>query len=223
MGFLLPLVFVSCYAGMLLLLTRSLGIGYGLVTYVLLVGLLTCFGGWLLKGSDVGRVSWRNRVAGFCLPWTGWVGGGTLSQLLIKNGLAGFIFGVAVLGIERTNWFPATVSASADPPSIYDWGLLVATWICWLSLLGAWLWMLKTFLTRHSDVRSVLNRQRSVWLPILIPPLAIAASIACRTMGFAWWGLGVVAAPLLYVLLPVLLIIAVMLWHVLSGKPMRWN
>lgn len=223
MGLVLLLVFVACYAGMLLFLTRSLGVSFGLVTYAGLVGLLACIGGWLLKGSEVGRVSWRNRVAGFCLPWTGWVGGGTLWLLLIKNGLAGFLFGAAVLGIERTNWFQTTVSSSADPPSIYDWGLLIATWICWLSLLGAWLWMLKTFLTRHSDVLSVLTRQRSVWLPILIPPVAIAASITLRTWGFEWWGLGIVAAPLLYVLLPILLIIAVMLWHVLSGKPIRWN
>jgi hypothetical protein len=147
--------------------------------------------------------------------------------MLIKNGLAGFVFGVAVLWLQRTNGllFPASAATGtpADSPSIYDWGLLIATWICWLSLSGAWLWILKTFLNRHSEVLSVLTHQRRVWLLILAPPVAIAASITFRAMGFPWWGLGVAAAPLLYVLLPVLLIIALMLWHVLSGKPMRWN
>jgi len=227
MRFLLPLIFVVCYAGMFLLLTQNVGVGVGLIIYVLLVGLFTCCGGWLLKESAVGRVSWRNQVAGFCLPWTAWVGGGTMRSLLLKNAVAGIIFGLAVLVAEQTSWFQFHNGGSTDgsgvPASLQEWGLYLATWTCWLILSGLWLWMLKTFLTRSSDVLSVLTRQRGIWLPILVPPVAIAASIILRVTGFPWWALLVAAAPLLYVLLPVILIIAVMLWHTVSGKPMRWN
>lgn len=227
MRFLLPLFFMACYAGMLLLLSRNVGVGVGLAIYVLLVGLFTCCGGWLLKESVVERVSWRNRVAGFCLPWTAWVGGGTMRSLLIKNAIAGIIFGFAVLAAEHTSWFQfqngVLTDGTAAPASLQEWGLYLATWTCWLILSGLWLWMLKTFLTRSSDVLSVLTRQRGIWLPILVPPVAMAASITLRATGFPWLALLVAAAPLLYILLPVMLIIAVMLWHAVSGKPMRWN
>lgn len=227
MGFLLTLVFFACYAGMLLLLTRSFGVGVGLVLYFLLVGVVTYSGGWLLRQSAVGEVSWKNRVAGFCLPWARWVGGGTLPTLLVKNCLAGFIFGAVVLLVEQTNGFRFSKSGSTGSTggqtSIHEWGIQVSTWICWVVLLGAWLWMLKTFLTHSSNVLSVLTRERGIWFPILAPPVAVAASITLSAMGYPWWGLVVAAAPLCYVLLPVLSILAIMLWYAVTGKPIRWN
>ncbi|MBL8890067.1 MAG: hypothetical protein JNL67_08820 [Planctomycetaceae bacterium] len=227
MGIILPLLYAACYAGLLVVLTHRSGIGVGLVVYACSVGAGTGFGGWLLQRSEVGRVTWRNRVAGFCLPWTGWVGGGTLPSLLVKNWLAGLVFGVAVLWADQSNWFQVPITDSTNGTgnlaSIQEWGLYVSTWTCWVVLAGAWLWMLRTFLTRSSNVLSVLSRERGIWFPILAPPLVIAASVTLRATGYPWWGLAVAAAPLLYVSFPVLLIIAVMLWHAITGKPMRWN
>lgn len=227
MGFLLQLVFVACYAGIIVVLTRSFGVGVAAMVYFLLVSVFTYCGGWLLRQSTVGEVSWKNRVAGFCLPWTGWVGGGTLRSLLVKNFFTGIIFGVVVLLFEQANQFQFHTNGSAEgtggPPRVREWGLQISTGICWIILLGVWLWMLKTFLTRSSNVLSVLTRERGIWFLILSPPVAVAASITLRATGFPGWGLAVAAAPLVYVLLPVLLIIVVMLWHVVTGKPMRWN
>ena len=227
MGLLLPLAFVTCYAGIILLASRIFGVGVGLTIYVLLVGLFTAVGGWLLKKSVVGQVSWKNRVAGFCLPWTSWVGGGTMRSLLVKNAIAGFAFGLVVLVVEQANWLQLQKMVSNDDPAgaatMQDWGLFLTTGTCWLVLAGGWLWLLKTSLTRSSDVLSVLTRQRGIWWPIVIPPVAIAASITLRATGFPWLGLLVAVAPLLYILFPVLLLMAVMLWHAVSGKPMRWN
>lgn len=218
---------IVAHAGLSLVLSRQLGLMIGLLAYSVVTFAITCLAGWLLQGSAVGTVTWRNRLAGLLLPWPVIVGGGSLRAMLVKNQLASILFGIAVVACDqiRTGTIVAGigVDAVAEPASWWDGAVFYLTMMCWAILLGAWLWMLRSFLTHHSVPLTALREKRGIWLPLVLPPLAVAASVALVLSGNPWAGLLSVGLPIVVMLMPVLPMVAVVLFHYITGKPIRWN
>jgi hypothetical protein len=166
-------------------------------------------------------------VAGLFLPWTSLVGGGSLHSLLLKNQLAAVAFGAAIVVYDQMN-LQATVNANqpAFAEGSGGWlasGLWWVTLSCWFVLLTGWFYLLRTCLRQQTDLVSVMLGRSGLWLPLVIPPVAVGISLALLVTGNPWHSLLVVVVPLLMILLPVLLMVAGICYHYLIGKPIRWN
>jgi hypothetical protein len=103
---------------------------------------------------------------------------------------------------------------------------VVILWVTvagWIVMAIGWLWMLRSIVANRSDMISVVLNRQGTWMPLLLPPVIVAASIALRVAGRSWIALAVVGVPLLILFTPVLLMLVVVLMHYVMGKPMRWN
>lgn len=147
--------------------------------------------------------------------------------MLVKNQLASMLFGIAVVACDQiragTNVAGAGLGTVAQPASWLDGTVFYLTLMCWAILLGAWLWMLRSFFTHHSKPFSALLEKRSVWIPMVLPPIAVAASVALVLAGNPLGGLFSVGIPIVMMLMPVLPMVVAVLFHYITGKPMRWN
>jgi hypothetical protein len=227
MGWLMWLLTVLLYASLAVIATRGIGIALGIVSYSLTVVVFVAIAGLALKGSTVGSITWRNRLAGWLLPWTKWVGGGQLHSLLIKNATVSILFGWLMIWCDQNGLLHELVGLTAsDNSRRISWIQLAVLWTtvgCWLILALAWLLLMRSWFKSQLNVLSVLLKGRDNGLPFLLPPASVTASIALRYAELPALALAVVAIPLLITTGPVLLMMAVFLWHHLRGKPIRWN
>lgn len=208
-------------------LTQRSGWGGAVVIYSLLVAAMTGSAGLLLRSAATESITWRNRLAGWLLPWTAWVGSGTLTGLLIKNGCLSLFFGWGTIMLTAFGWSAAlhpTVSVSEDGQSM-GWQYFVAglTFICWLTLGIGWVQLCRNLIgQRLGQAWRGSSHRRSEWL-MLGTPLLLIASVTLRQFGLAGWALTLVLVPLLVILFPVLAMSVVLLYHWAIGKPIRWN
>jgi hypothetical protein len=208
-------------------LTQQLGWGGAVVTYSLLIGAMTGLAGLLLRSTTSDSITWRNRLAGWMLPGSAWVGGGTLSMLIFKNGCLSLLLGWAtilltVLGGDATFKSPV---ATAETAQSIGWQYSVAglTFICWLMLGIGWLQLCQNWIgQRLGQPEGGSRHWQSTWL-MIGAPLLLLASVTLRQFGLAGWALTLVLVPLLVILFPVTVMSAVLLYHWLIGKPIRWN
>lgn len=208
-------------------LTRRLGWGGAVVTYSLMVAAMTGLAGLLLRSANSDFITWRNRFASWMLPGTAWVGGGTLSMVMLKNGGLSLVLGWATILLTVLGWngvFQSTVATSEGGQSL-GWQYSVAglTFFCWLVLGIGWLRLCQNLVgQRLGQPRSGSRYWQSEWLVIGIPLLLIA-SLSLRQFGWVGWALTLVLVPLLVILFPVLAMSALLLYHWAIGKPIRWN
>jgi hypothetical protein len=226
LGIVIWLAIIVVQAAGAIALSRYFGIVVGGLLYAL--AMISCVGlaGLLLLNVTVESVTWKNRVAGVCLPWSTFVGGGQLSHLLVKNAVAALAFGALVVLCDRLKLFHRGSGANAVGETHMHWSEVVILWVTvagWIVMAIGWLWMLRSIVANHSDIISVLLNRQGTWMPLLLPPVIVAASIALRVAGRSWIALTVVGAPLLMLFTPVLLMLAVIVMHYVMGKPMRWN
>ena len=227
MGWLIWLLAVLLHAAYAVIAVRALGYPFGIALYLLSIVLFMVIAGTALKSSTVGSITWKNRLAGWFLPWTHWVGGGQLSTLLIKNAAVSMLFGVLMIWFDNNGLLHELIGIkSIDKSSRFTWVELVVLWATvasWLILSVAWLLLMRSWAQNQLNVLSVLVKGPGNWLPFVLPPAAISASIVLRYAEFPFWALAVVAIPLLITTGPVLLMLAVFLWYHIRGKPIRWN
>jgi len=208
-----------------IVLTRQLGPIAGVGAFAALVVAAVLLAGGLIRHAPIDRVTWRNRVAGLLLPWSMILGGGSLKALLIKNMVAGTLFGICVITIDALNLKPIPTPAT-DAPAYPGWTqtlVFVLTVASWITLLIAWLWILRIHLGKISEPISTIILHRRVKFVLLAPPIAIAASIALRYFSYNLAALLIVGLPLLIVLGPLLLMTLLLLSYAMRGKPIRWN
>jgi len=208
-------------------LARALGWATGVAAYVLLVGLMTAAAGLLLRSLKVDKVTWQNRLASWLLPWAGWVGGGTLGSLLVKNGLTSVILGVLVVwSDQRSPWETWLTVRNGDRVATSDWVSLavsVLTFSGWVAISSGWLWWIRCLIGRNFVTGFSALKDQGIWWPLWGAPVVLAASYLLRQAGQFWLALGVVAVPLLILLTPVLFMLVVILGHYLTGRPIRWS
>jgi hypothetical protein len=196
-------------------LTSQMGFFVGFAIYTILTTSMTGFAGWLLHRSEPGEITWRNRLAGTLLPWSMWVGSGSLTSLLTKNAAISAVFGCLIAFCNPWNGFAhqgGDIHGEGGEGNGWT-NMLVSgmTLLCWIVLLVAWLRLLQNIAARP------------LWPSLGFPPMAVGTSIVLRYLGMPWLALTVVAMPIFLVLLPVTLMIAGLLMARLTGKPVRWN
>jgi hypothetical protein len=211
-------------------LYKMLGVGWALAAYIAVCGASALCGCYLLHTSKTNSVTWKNRVAGWLLPWSLIVGGGSLQHLTIKNALAASMFGIAVILWQHTakptvptvdNGAGETTltTTSTWAHTLVDGGILLG---CFILLLG-WGLLLRAQLKHTSEpITTLIMHRRQAW-PLITPPCAIGLSLVLRSLDFSWWALICVWGPLLFILMPVILMMLVLIGHTILGKPMRWN
>lgn len=100
-----------------------------LLTAAIIAAILSLAGALLLRSCPLGQITWRNRLAGWLLPWGYTLGGGQLGGIALASAAvwtllaAGAIFATTVPPAAAT---PAGQGAPAAP--ISAWWLLLA-WI----------------------------------------------------------------------------------------------
>jgi len=227
MGFVLLTLSLAAQAVCAVALVRGYGIAAGLVLYAMLTLASSCIAGWLLRISTNGTVNWKNYIAGFLLPWSQFVGGGQLHTLLIKNALTSMVFGsIIVVGDQLSVLCMLRSPETSAISERTNWLILAIGWLtvgCWVVLLAAWLTMLRSFVKHQSNLISTLFSMRGFWMPLLVPPVAVGISVALKIYGQTWAALLFVGIPLLILLFPVILMLSMILYHYLIGKPIRWN
>jgi len=226
MRLLFCLVPISVQALIVVLLTRQFGPVAGVSIFVGWVLLSVLVAGALLRTTVVQQMSWKNRVAGLLLPWSMIAGGGTLKALLIKNALAGCVFGVIVVVVDallQNNSSIIQAPADSSTPQWVSKAILVVTVLGWLIMLVGWLWVLRAQLAGRSEPISTLILRRSVRIPLLVPPIAIAASVALSYFGHPVFAMLIVMLPILFILGPLLAMLLMVLIYTILGKPIRWN
>ncbi|MEZ6036663.1 MAG: hypothetical protein R3F29_04230 [Planctomycetota bacterium] len=172
-------------------------------TYSTAMIALAATGCAVLRTSAVQRITWRNHVAGWCLPYAQAMGGGTLTRVAASSLLGSAVVGGAVLGL-------LALRAGDAPPS---WPLLAA----WLLNVLSLLFLVATRTRRY--VRGAPGTRRGRWLLVLVLS-QLAASVALHLVG--WPGTAALAAclPQLLLLLRTILVLAAML---MAGRNARWN
>ncbi len=210
-----------------LAMSRAFGPWAGGALYALLMCITTVIAGQLLRHSQIGRVTWRNRMAGLLLPWSMIVGGGSLTALCAKNAIASIVFGWTVIVCDQMNLFGFAVIPNSQSVSLAErWfalSLSAATVLGWLLAAGGWLMILKSYLSHRTEPITSLITHRNKRLPLFLPPVAIGASMLLRYKGVHGLAFWVVWIPLLVITLPVILMLLVILSYWIRGKPIRWN
>lgn len=145
---------------------------------------LALVGCLVLRTTAVQQITWRNHLAGRCLPFAQCMGGGTLAQVFVSSVLGsaavgGFVFLFVWLG-----------QRGAPPP----WPLAIAFGIDALTLLS--LATMQTRLYRHSAPSRKVGR----WL-FLVVVLQIVISTMLHLSDRSWLAAAVAALPQLVLLL----------------------
>lgn len=180
LGFVSPLVLPGAAAwGFAQVLTLPSAIAAFLAT-ILGLALVGCL---VLRTTAVQQITWRNRLAGRCLPFAQCMGGGTLAQVFVSSVLGstavgGFVFLFVWLGQRGT-----------PPP----WPLAIAWGIDALTLLA--LATMQTRLYRHSAPSRKVGR----WL-FLFVVLQIGSSTMLHLSDRSWLAAAVAALPQLVLL-----------------------
>jgi hypothetical protein len=223
---LINLVQFAFFALVVILLLRWFGLWTGMAIYVAIV-LAGSLSAWqLLSSSEIGTATWKNVVAGWLLPWTSLMGGGSLTALLIKNALASIVFGIGIALCLELNLLEPAPSADAPSGEKASWLLRVLVWLTaagWITLLTGWIWLMKSSSSGRSEPISTLILHNRLAIPLLIPPVVLIASVVLQFFGHYWLALSVVWIPLGIILLPVILMALALIAHTLAGKPIRWN
>jgi hypothetical protein len=171
--------------------------------------LLACgMGVLLLRTSEVGRVTWRNRVAAYLVPWGVRIGGGKLWPIPVVSWLTWLSVWAAVALL--------TPPPADEPPTGWEVAARVALGVAWLIdgvALGYVVGTLPQCFPSGSGGRSLRV------IAAVITGL-IVASVACHLFGLTAAGLLVAGGPPLLVGVGYGLFLAVLL---VFGRNTRWN
>lgn len=124
-------------------LIQSLPCWLALLTAALLAAALSLAGALLLHNCAVGQITWRNRLAGWLLPWGYTLGRGQLKGIALVSGTVWTLLAAGAIFATMVTPSTATVAVQGAPPAatvpMSAWWLLLA-WIvdggCVLYLLG---------------------------------------------------------------------------------------
>lgn len=139
---------------------------------------LALAGCFVLRTTAVQRITWRNHVAGRCLPFAQCMGGGTLGQVFLSSLLGSAAVGGGVLLLVHLR------QRGALPP----WPLGLARLADALMLL-----FLATSQTRRYR-RGAPTQKRGRWLYLFVM-VQIVVSVALHLAGHSWTATIVAGAP----------------------------
>lgn len=171
---------------------------------------------WLLTTVQAGEIGWKNRLAGYVLPWGYKLFDGRLGWIAVASWTGWVLLGLAailpnLLGGPK----PAPGVTPASSPASPNWNLaLVTAWV----VDGALLLLLATTFLKNFGFGS--HEGRSLLLPMGFLAAMIGGSAVLWSLGHPRTALAVAAGPTLAVAVAYGLFIAMML---IFGRNARWN
>lgn len=204
---------VAAIAALALLLSWQFGAWPALGIIAVIAALCCGLGTLLLKASTVGKVTWKNRVAGYLLPWGFTLGGGQLPGISLVVWLSWLLIAAFTLAVAR--YSPSTASVGWGRA-----GVIWLTWTSWLILGGTALLLLYRFVQFS---RGGGSAHPGVTKALLLTGVLLLVSIGAFAAGYPWLALLIAGVPIVLTLLPVTVLLLLMLGAKLSGKPVRWN
>lgn len=170
-------------------------------------------GALVLRATRVGEVTWRNRLAGFLLPWGYFLGRGQLPGIVLGCVLVwAALAGAVLLGHGVQPAAPIGAQPANVAPGL-SWWLLIA-WI----VDGACLIYMIGMLRKHFVPASQVTRTQGKLVLLLVAMLA--GSIALHLGGNGGLALTVAGGPTLLVGGGYGLFLGFIL---VFGRNMRWN
>lgn len=167
----------------------------------------------LLRNAEPEKITWRNRTAGWLLPWGYRIGRGKLLAIAVVSGIVwGILLGLGVLLAQPA---PAMVR-EAPAPFLPDMALvlLVLAWI----VDGAALFYLLGMLSQNSSLSQPPGSTQLKTAAFVC--FLLAASIGCHVTGRSGAALWIAGLP------PLVLGILLGAWFAVLlslGKNARWN
>jgi hypothetical protein len=203
------------------LLAARLGPWFGLAAWAIVMGVLCTTIAYILRHGPVGMITWRNRLAGYVIPWGYRLGRGKLAPITIIAWSIWVGIGVATILVFRLNAPGANVAATGASAAASDSGrhpvlgaILLATWIFYGAMIVRQLgYIFYQFRTYSSGRRT------------MIQVTVIMVAIIATTGGL--WLAGRHASAVWLAAAPLLIIGAgfgvVILAFLIFGRNMRWN
>lgn len=179
-------------------------------------GALAVTGAMLLRSAQVGQITWRNRAAGFLLPWGYVLGRGKLPGIVIAcTAIWSALAAAVLLSLVETANVPSptpVVAPVAAAGASTPWLLLA--WI----VDGACLCYLLGTLTKYFAPHAQVTRTQLKLVLVLVTMLA--GSVVLHLAGHTWLALLVAGGPVALVGGAYGLFLGVIL---LFGRNVRWN
>lgn len=181
------------------------------------VAALVCsLSAWLLTTVQTGEVGWKNRLAGYVLPWGYKLFDGRLGWIAFASWSVWVLLGLAaVLPTLLGSPKPGPGMAPATLPGTPQWSLaLIIAWV----VDGALLLFLATTFLKNFGFGS--SGGQSLFLPMGFLAAMIAGSAVLWSTGHSRLAVAVAAGPTLAAAVAYALFIVLML---IVGRNARWN
>lgn len=202
-------------------LLHGVGRWTGLTVWIAFMGAACAASAMILRTAKLGELSWKNRQAGYLLPWGYGLAGGKLQKIALFSWLGWVLVGagVAVMMAPTPSAAPtppAAASSASSAGPVWRW-LVFGAWAINASaiiyLLGT---LLKNFSPGSSSGRSLI---KVMALMILVT----GASVALHFAGYPRWAVLIGGAPMGLLGLFFGIYIGLILSASAVGKPVRWN
>lgn len=205
MRFLYPAALILLAAGICGELAMRVKAWLALLIWAGGMGLLCAAAAWCLKKAPMGRLTWRNKLAGYLLPWGYKIGRGKLLPMTLAAWAIWIMIGVGTIVLAA--W--PMGAASAHP---YLAVMIFVSWVVLGGLAVRQLGLIPTFGSRSG--RMSLLQSAAVALGLM------AASAVLWLTGRPGWALLTAGGPIAFVGGGYGLFLGVMLT---VGRKARWN
>lgn len=199
-------------------LLHGVGRWTGLALWIALMGAACATSAMILRTAKVGELSWKNRQAGYFLPWGYGLAGGKLQKIALFSWLGWVLvgLGVAVMMAPTPSVAPTPTATASSAGPVWRW-LVFGVWAINTSaiiyLLGT---LVKNFSPGSSSGRSLIKV-----MALMI--IFTSASVALHSAGYPRWAVLIGGAPMGLLGLFFGLYIGLILGASAVGKPVRWN
>lgn len=185
-------------------------------SWAAVTALVCSLSAWLLSTVQTGEIGWKNRLAGYVLPWGYQLSNGRLGWIAVASWSVWVLLGLAaVLPVLLGNPKPVPGAAPAASSGSPSWNLaLVIAWV----VDGALLLFLATTFLKNFGFGS--SGGRSLFLPMGFLAAMIVGSAVLWYLGHSRLAVAVAAGPTLAAAVAYALFIALML---IVGRNARWN
>jgi hypothetical protein len=200
---------IAAGAGITWALATVAGPWVGFVIWAMAIGVGCAVGAFLLSRAPAEQITWRNRVAGFLLPWGYALGRGKLAPIGAAAWAIWVLIGLGAVLVFRSAHPAGAVQAAAPSAAGAHWVIAGCLFACW-ALYGA----LILRLIGHTS-----GRQRML-KPIGVMLVLVGVSVALWLNGRPGTALVLAAAPIVAIGGGYGLLLCVML---ASGRKARWN
>lgn len=216
--------YIVYYARSLVLIVLTVSTGWWLATrigtwptllaFVLFAGVAAGIGAALLRSSTVGKLTWKNRLAGFLVPWGWMLARGQLWRGVTASGIVWVMLGGVGTFLA---WSPVSMPIAATPNTTLSTVLTALLALAWVVDGGAILYLVSTVVKNFTPGS---KPSRPILKILAFCIVILIGSIVLHLTGHSYLALFVAAGPPFAAASVMGLYLLAIL---LAGKNLRWN